>query len=180
MKLPQIPVKIRIYKWPTGLDGDKSRKLKSILWTDKCQWLQTEKSKDISITFPMGNEIPWILRMKSCRQWLIPESNSADRKYISNWKQHDAKSWQQLWSTSPEATRKLTQRSIRIRSVSSKMTFGFQLHLSYNVCCAKSNIELIFLNIHTIESNRQLSFVSKLLWCFLNGDTAGHRWKKTI
>jgi hypothetical protein len=100
MKLPRIPVKIRIHKWPTGLDGDKSWKLKSILWTDKCQWLQTEKSKDTSITFPKlptGIEIPWILRRKSCRQWLIPESNSADRKYISNWKQHDAINCDRQW-----------------------------------------------------------------------------------
>ena len=97
MKLPRIPVKIRIHKWPTGLDGDKSWKLKSILWTDKCQWLQTEKCKDISITFPTGIEIPWILSRKSCRQWLIPESNSADRKYISNWKQHDAINCDRQW-----------------------------------------------------------------------------------
>jgi hypothetical protein len=87
MKLPRLS---EFKKWPTGLDGDKSRKLKSILWTYKCQGLQTEQSKDISITFPTGIAIAWIWHRKSCRLWLIPESNSADRKYISNWKQHDA------------------------------------------------------------------------------------------
>ena len=148
LKLLQIHVKIRIYKLTTGLDGDKSRKLKSILWTDKCQWLQTEKSKDISITFPMGNEIPWILRRKSCRQWLIPESNSADRKYISNW--NEKARCHQLWSISPEATRKLTRATLHVNeeNVSSKMTtlrfwFSVTFQLQCMLCQIKYRINIL-------------------------------------
>ena len=133
MKLPQIPVKIRIHKWPTGLDDDKSWKLKSILWTDKCQWLQTEKCKDISITFPTGIEIPWILSRKSCRQWLIPESNSADRKYISNWKQHDAincdRHYLKRRENWPHAAFESGMSLQRWRL----FVFCFLLHISYNV-----------------------------------------------